>query len=178
MRSSKLIAWRIFHFLYFLSEWCSTILPTFPSNEIMTESITISRYETECSKTIEYQVIEEDFPDCRTEKVRSCRGDTERDASNLVSPQCRYVGVRRCKIVKRSRKKARPRHQCRRVPRKECVKVPCYQREECRVTIRLEAKELPEEKCQLLPQRICQEGECRRRLSTQCDCQETPAALP
>ena len=126
---------------------------------------------------MEYRVIQEDYPDCRTEKVRTCKGGTEQEteAANLVEPQCRYVGVRRCKIVKRSLKKAQPRHQCKRVPRKECVKMPCYEetREECRVTIRLEAKRVPDEKCELLPQRVCQEGECRRRLRTDCECEET-----
>ena len=123
---------------------------------------------------MEYQIIQEDYPEGRTEKVRSCEGtETDTELSNLVGPQCRYVGVRRCKIVKRSLKKAHPRHQCRRVPRKECVKMPCYEerREECRVTIRLEARKVPEEKCELVPRRICQEGECRRRLRRECECE-------
>ena len=157
----------------------------FPSNEITKESdySIISRYETECSKKMEYQVIEEDYPKCRTEKVRSCKGGEETELTNIVDSQCRYVEVRRCKIVKRRSRKARPRHQCRRVPRKQCVKMPCYDTasEECRVTIRLEAREVPEEKCQLLPQRVCQEGECRRKLRTECRCQDghqSPPAAP
>ena len=151
-------------------------LADFPSTEITKlsdGSIIISRYETECSKTMEYQVIEEDYPRCRTEKVRSCTGDSE-ELTNTVNPQCRYVEVRRCKIAQRTVRKARPRHQCRRVPRKQCVKMPCYDKssEECRETIRLEVREVPEEKCELLPKVVCQEGECRRKLRTECRCED------
>ena len=133
--------------------------------------IMISRFETECSRRLEYQVIEEDYPECRTEKVESCREATE---TNLVGPRCRQVSVRRCQIVQRSVRKARPRHQCRRVPRKECARLPCREerRDQCRVTIRLKLSQRPEETCHLRPSRVCQQGECRRTLRRDCHCQD------
>ena len=138
---------------------------------------TICRFETECSRTMEYQVIEEDYPECRTEQVLSCREETD---TNLVTPSCRYVGVRRCQIVKKSRRKARPRHQCRRVPRKECVRLPCKEQrsEECRVTVSLRLREKPEETCHLQPSRVCQLGECRRKLKRDCHCEELSTSTP
>ena len=144
---------------------------------------TICRFETECSKRLEYQVIEEDYPECKTEKVLSCGDETE---TNLVTPRCRYVGVRRCQIVKRRVRKARPRHQCRRVPRKECVRLPCKEErseDQCRFTVSLRLRETPEETCHLRPSRVCQLGECRTKLKRDCQCQDlstmsTPTPSP
>ena len=137
----------------------------------------ICRFETECSRTVEYQVIEEDHPECETEKVLSCRDPTE---TNLVGPRCRQVGVRRCRIVRRSVRKARPRHHCRRVPRKECARLPCTleRREQCRVTISLKLSQKPEETCHLQPSRLCQQGECRRKLRRDCQCQDITTLTP
>ena len=129
---------------------------------------------------MEYQVIEEDHPECKTEKVLSCGEEREETETNLVSPSCRYIGVRRCQIVKRRLRKARPRHQCRRVPRKECVRLPCKEErsEQCRVTLRLKLRETPEEICKLRPRTVCQQGECRSKLMRDCQCQESSTSTP
>ena len=96
-----------------------------------------SSYETKCGFHIEYQDIEEDHPECRTERVEKCprpgpdqvtikkqntiftfNGGADQELSNLVGVEaggCPVVEVRRCRIVTRTRRKARPSHQC-----KEC----------------------------------------------------------
>ena len=140
--------------------------------------VIVSRFETECSNTMEYKTIEEDYPECKREKVEKCSEQERQDMefSNFVitrpRQRCSTVEVMRCKIVKRTRRKARPRHQCKRVPRKACVKYPCDEEAEdqCRVSVKLEREERPEEECSLSPRRVCHQGECRPRLRRTCRC--------
>ena len=137
------------------------------------------RFETYCLNIMEYKTIEEDYPECKMEKVEKCfepNGKTI-ESSNFVIPiphprkRCSTVDVMRCNIVKRTQRKVQPKHQCKRVPRKACVKYPCDEsKEQCRVTVKLEREQRPEEECKLTPRRVCHQGECRPRLRRTCWC--------
>lgn len=141
------------------------------------ETICNIRYETECGYRIEYQEVTEDHPECRTEKVEKCFDDEKNLFSNFIRrrKRCFNVDVRKCSIVKKTLRKAKPVHQCKRVPRRECSTRPCSrtQSNNCREYVRLMREERPREECRLRETRICERpGVCRRTLRTSCDCHD------
>jgi hypothetical protein len=79
-----------------------------------------------------YQVMEEDYPECRVEVVRSCPTHTSHEYNNLVDPEeeCREVAVMRCHIGKRKVRHGRPHSSCSRIPSKFCVKRKCEKKQE------------------------------------------------
>ena len=79
------------------------------------------QYRTSCSSRLQYQQVEEDFPKCRKEKVTSCPGD------DPLSPGCREVEAVRCRIERRTVRKARPVTACRRLPINLCGRRKCKQ---------------------------------------------------
>ena len=83
------------------------------------------RYQTRCHTKMVYHEMEEDYPKCQVEVVKSCTESEERE--NQVDPDkdCREVEVKRCRIAKRKVRKAQPDTSCERVPRKTCVKHQC-----------------------------------------------------
>ena len=135
--------------------------------------LSIFRYETECGYHIEYKEVEEDHPECRTEQVEKCT-DNFQHPNFILPPQkkCHKVDVRRCQIVKKIIKKAKPIHQCKRVPRKQCSKLPCFkdiQNTKCWTTIKMEKQVKPIEECEMVVKRICETGGvCRKKLRTDC----------
>ena len=78
------------------------------------------KFETKCYNQKIYRELTEDYPECRTEKVRKCD-----DSRSRVTPRCQTVEVNRCKIAQRTVRKAIPQTKCARVPVKMCTKVPC-----------------------------------------------------
>ena len=66
--------------------------------------------------------IEEDYPKCEVEMIKSCAESKEID--NLVDPDedCGEVEVTRCRIARRRVRKAKPATWCGRVPNKTCNK--------------------------------------------------------
>jgi len=126
-------------------------------------------YRTTCSSRLEYQQVEEDFPECRREKVSSCQDkvDTEDDSerNNLVSPSssnCRQVEVTRCQIQRRTVRKAKPVTRCQRLPTSLCAKRKCKQEStQCIRRVKMYREQRPEETCTLRPRRMCKGAGCR-----------------
>ena len=79
-----------------------------------------------------YQVIEEDYPKCKVEVVRSCPANTRNDQENLINPkeECREVEVMRCSIMKRKVRRGRPESSCSRLPSRLRVKEKCKTEQE------------------------------------------------
>merc|ERR1712059_204855 len=123
-----------------------------------------------------YQKVEEDFPDCWKEKVSSCPETMDSDdasrRNNMVSPSipdCRQVDVTRCKIGKRTVRKARPVTKCQRLPQSFCARKKCNQEStDCHRTIKMTKEQHPEETCTLKPRRICTGSGCRTLRRREC----------
>ena len=119
--------------------------------------------------------MEEDYPQCKVELVRSCPSNTSHEYNNLVNPkeECREVEVMRCHIVKRSVRRGRPDSYCSRLPSKFCVKRSCEQEEKkCYLVVKMVKEVRPEEKCQMKKKRICkksEESDCRTRVRSVCN---------
>ena len=116
--------------------------------------------------------IEEDYPKCDVEMIKSCAESKERD--NLVDPDedCVEVKVTRCRIARRRVRKAQPDTQCERVPSKTCVKHKCEAAKEiCEETVEMVKEFQPQESCTLTHRRVCQEGDwsaCRTTVNRVC----------
>ena len=119
-----------------------------------------------------YQDMEEDYPKCKVEMVKSCTESEERD--NLIDPDedCREVEVMRCHIAKRKVRKAQPDTRCERVPSKTCVKHKCAASQvKCEETVKMVKEFQPQESCTFSPRRVCQEDEesaCRTAVTRVC----------
>ena len=116
--------------------------------------------------------IEEDYPKCEVEMIKSCAESKEID--NLVDPDedCGEVEVTRCRIARRRVRKAQPDTQCERVPSKTCVKHKCEPvKEICEGTLEMVKEFQPQESCTFTPRRVCEEGEvsaCRTAVRRVC----------
>ena len=121
-----------------------------------------------------YQDMEEDYPQCKVEVVRSCSSITSDEYTNLVDPneECREVEVMRCHIGKRKVRRGRPHSSCSRLPSKLCAKRRCEQEEKkCYLMVKMVKEVRPEEECQVRKKRICQkseESDCRTRVRRVC----------
>ena len=130
------------------------------------------KFRSKCSTSLVYRVIEEDFPNCRTETVKSCRETL--NTENLVEPEdnCDTVEVNRCQIAKRKVRRAQPNTVCKRLPYKECLKENCgRQQEACRKITRLVRELQPEENCKFTPRKMCrsdQNSSCTGKVSRVC----------
>ena len=118
-----------------------------------------------------YQVIEEDYPKCKVEVVRSCSTNTSNDQENLINPkeECREVQVMRCSIVKRKVRHGRPESSCSRLPSKLCVKKRCNkEQKKCYLVVKMVREVRPEEKCKMRQKRICKKTEqgCMTRVKS------------
>lgn len=129
-------------------------------------------YRTTCSSHLQYQEVEEDVPECRREKVQSCPDmeEEESERENMVTGAgCRMVDVTRCRIQKKTVKKARPVTKCQRLPTNMCAKRNCKKdTNSCHRTITMTREERPEERCTIRPRRICKGGGCRKVLRKLC----------
>ena len=115
-----------------------------------------------------YRDMEEDYPKCKVELVRSCPTNTRPEETNLVDPmeECREVEVMRCHIMKRKVRRGRPQSSCSRLPSKLCVKRMCEEEQvKCYLTVKMVKEVRPEEECKIRQRRICQgeEDACRER---------------
>ena len=130
------------------------------------------RYQTRCHTKMVYHEMEEDYPKCQVEVVKSCRESEER--GNKVDPtrDCKEVKVTRCRIARRKVRKAQPDTRCERVPRKTCVKRKCVSgKEKFEETVKMVKEFQPQESCTFTPRRVCQEGEdsaCRPAVRRVC----------
>ena len=119
-----------------------------------------------------FQDIEEDYPKCQVEMIKSCAESKEID--NLVDPDedCGEVEVTRCRIARRRVRKAQPDTQCERVPSKTCVKHKCEPAKNiCEGTREMVKEFQPQESCTFTPRRVCEEGEgsaCRTAVRRVC----------
>ena len=117
-----------------------------------------------------YHDMEEDYPQCKVEVVRSCPSLTSDEYTNLVDPreECSEVEVMRCQILKRKVRRGRPYSSCSRLPIKLCAKRRCEQEEKkCYLMVKMVKEVRPEEECQLRKKRIChkpEESDCRTRM--------------
>ena len=116
-----------------------------------------------------YRDMEEDYPKCKVELVRSCPTNTRPEETNLVDPmeECREVEVMRCHIMKRKVRRGRPQSSCSRLPSKLCVKRKCEEEQvKCYLTVKMVKEVRPEEECKIRQRRICEQREeaaCRER---------------
>ena len=143
--------------------WCEKILQNQVSCGYEVIPTVVCRYRTKCSTIMVIKEVEEDYPDCKVEMVKSC--------SNSVNPgeACPKVEVKRCRIVKRIVRKAQPDTRCTRVPSKTCVKKKCQVgKEKCEEGVRVLEEFQPEESCTFLPRRVCQRG-CRSIVKRVCE---------
>ena len=121
-----------------------------------------------------YRVMEEDYPKCKGEMVKSCmNSDNTEDRDNLVDPDdCREVMVTRCKIARRKVRKAQPDTRCERVPTKTCLTHKCEASQlECEETVKMMKDLQPQESCSFIPRRVCQEAggsACRTAVTRVC----------
>jgi len=77
--------------------------------------ICYTKYAAEChTERVEHE-MEEDRPNCKVRRVKSCSGEGD----------CRMVPAVRCKIEKKMVKKMKPETRCQRVPRQFCRKEMC-----------------------------------------------------
>ena len=120
-----------------------------------------------------YQVIEEDYPKCKVEVVRSCPTNTSTSGQdNLIDPkeECREVEVMRCSIMKRKVRRGRPQSSCSRLPSKLCVKKKCKEEQEkCYLVVKMVREVRPEEECQIRQKIICKtpENGCMTRVRSE-----------
>ena len=132
------------------------------------------RYQTRCFSKMIYHDIEEDYPQCKVEVVRSCPSLTSDEYTNLVDPreECSEVEVMRCQILKRKVRHGRPHSSCSRLPSKLCAKSRCEQEQKkCYLVVKMVKEVRPEEECQVRKKRICQkseESDCSRRVRRVC----------
>ena len=132
------------------------------------------RYHTKCFSKMIYQDIEEDYPQCKVEFVRSCPSNNSHEYTNMVNPKedCRELEVMRCHIMKRTVRRGRPHSSCSRRPSKFCVNWRCEQEEKkCYLMVKMVKEARPEEECQVRKKRICQkseDSECRTRMRRVC----------
>ena len=105
-----------------------------------------------------YQVIEEDVPKCKVERVMSCPSNTTMVTSNLT--KCREVEVMRCHIVKKKVRRGRPQSSCARLPSKLCVKMACKEeeKERCYLVVKMMREMKPEEECKIEQKKKCDNG--------------------
>ena len=118
----------------------------------------IFSYHTRCFSKMIYQDMEEDYPQCKVELVRSC--------SN-----CRKVEVMRCHIMKRKVRRGKPQSYCSRLPSKLCVRRKCEEEEKkCYLTIKMVKEVRPEEKCKFRQKNRCQgeDAGCRTIVKRVC----------
>ena len=113
-----------------------------------------------------YQVMEEDYPKCKVEVVKSCTYNTISGQDNLIDPkeECREVEMMRCSIMKRKVRRGSPQSSCSRLPSKLCFKKKCKkEQEKCYLVV----KEVrPEEECQIRQKKMCKvtENGCMTRV--------------
>ena len=105
-----------------------------------------------------YQVIEEDVPKCKVERVMSCPTNTTMVSSNLT--KCKEVEVMRCHIVKKKVRRGRPQSSCSRLPSKLCVKKLCKEdeKEKCYQVVKMVREMKPEEECKIEQKKKCDNG--------------------
>ena len=105
-----------------------------------------------------YQVIEEDVPKCKVERVMSCPSNTTMVTSNLT--KCREMEVMRCHIVKKKVRRGRPRYSCSRLRSKLCVKMVCkeVEKEKCNMVVKMVQEMKPEEECKIEQKKKCDNG--------------------
>ena len=119
-----------------------------------------------------YQVIEEDYPRCKVEVVRSCPTDASSEQENQIVPnkECREVEVKRCSIMKRKVRHGRPESSCSRLPSKLCVKKKCKKEEKkCYLVVKMVREVRPEEECKIRHKKMCKvtENGCMTRVRTE-----------
>jgi len=120
-----------------------------------------TKYYTECSTDMVYHNMVEDYPVCGVSKHKKC---TE-------SGDCMMVPVMKCKIEKRTIRKAKPESKCRRVPTQICKKKKCEKRR-CFERVVMSKEMVPREKCEYKEKRVCQEVEgstCRPVTRQECE---------
>ena len=119
-----------------------------------------------------YQVMEEDYPKCKVEVVKSCSRNTISGQDNLIDPkkECREVEVMRCSIMKRKVRRGRPQSSCSRLPSKLCVKKKCKkEQEKCYLVVKMVREVRPEEECKIGQKRLCKKTEngCMTRVRSE-----------
>ena len=134
-----------------------------------------SRYQARCHTKMVYQDMEEDYPNCRVETVKSCKNAANRDdRENLLDPdeECVNVKVNKCYIAKRKVRKAQPNTQCERVPVRRCTTHKCTETpQKCEVTVKTVKEFQPQESCSFRPRRVCQKTggiDCRTEVTRVC----------